>query len=285
VDERFEQGRPDPHRRTDTKAVTASAVPSLAAEEHERLETQLRDVQRLESLGVLAGTIAHNLNNQLTVILGNCSLAQADLDPDSPIRRRLDRVREAAQQSAGLAEQLLNYSGSPEAEPKSIHLPHLLESIRELLDIAVGRQCELCFEGPARVPLIVADEGQIRQVVLNLVTNAAESLERRAGHVWVRLGVDRASASETVSTPEERETAFVYIEVEDDGSGIEAEARARIFEPFFTSRLAGRGLGLSAVRGIVRAHGGLIELDTTPGSGTTVRVLFPQAGSGNAPEP
>ncbi len=247
----------------------------------ELLQGQLREVQRLQGLGVLARTIAHDLNNHLTVILGNCSLAEAELSPDSPIRKRLGRARVAAQQSAGLAEQMQSYSGSPADGVKPIHLPHLLDSMRELMETAVGRRSQFSIEGPPRVPLIEANESQMRQLFFNLITNAGEALAGASGHVWVRFGVEPAAGCDAIERSDLAETRYVFLEVEDDGAGIAAKDLAQIFEPFATSRVPGRGIGLAAVQTIVQSHNGRIRLDSTPGEGTTVRVLFPQAASRN----
>jgi two-component system cell cycle sensor histidine kinase/response regulator CckA len=249
------------------------------------LEEHLRDVQKLAGLGVLSRAIAHDFNNHLTVILGNCSLAQADLDARSPLQQRLNRVREAAQHAAGLTEQLLRYAGATTSSSKSIHLPHLLDGMRHLLAATVGKRCELVVECPATLPLIEADETQLQQVIVNLLTNAAESLERKPGHAWIRLGVarpDRAPLAEAHGGGELADLDPLFIEVADDGSGISPEHRARVFEPFFTTHTPGRGLGLTAVLAIVQSHGGSIQLDSTPGQGTTVRLLWPQISSRNA---
>jgi two-component system cell cycle sensor histidine kinase/response regulator CckA len=248
----------------------------------EELASNLCDLQKLASIGVLARSIAHDFNNHLTVVLGNCSLAQSDLEPDSLSHQRLERVREAAQRCALLAEQLLVYSDPPPAGPKTVHLPHLVESLRELLKTTVGRRCELSIEAPPKLPLIEANETQLQQVLVNLATNAAESLERNSGHAVIRLGIEHASQallSESAGTSHLPEADYVYLEVEDDGSGIAAQDRARIFDPFFTSRQPGRGLGLAAVRATVTSLGGAISVDSAPGRGTRVRVWFPQAES------
>ena len=246
--------------------------------ERTSLEAHLRDVQKLAGLGVISRAIAHDFNNHLTVILGNTSLAQSDLDPGSPVHQRLDRVRKAAQHSAALTEQLLIYAGAPTSSAKSVHLPHLLDSMRPLLAASIGRRCELSVESPPTLPLVEADEGRLQQVIVNLLTNAAEALEHKPGHAWVRLGVeraDRAALSNALGGGELAAGDYVFLEVEDDGSGIPPEARPHVFEPFFTTRTPGRGLGLTATLAIVQSCGGAIKLDSTAGQGTKVRILLP----------
>ena len=247
-------------------------------EERRRLEDHLRDVQRLESLGVLADRIAHDFNNQLTVILGNSSLALAEVGGETALQERLQRIRAAAQHSASLTEQMLTYAGKASAALKTIHLPHLLEGMQELLEASISRQCQLDLSPFEALPLIEGDEGQLRQVVVNLVTNASEAMDRRPGTIRIRTGLsqaDHAYLSDTFGPADLPEGEYVYLEVRDDGSGISSSDRGRIFEPFYTTRFSGRGLGLAAVLGIVSRHRGAIKLDSGEGLGTTIRALFP----------
>ena len=249
-----------------------------AEEEHRHLEDHLRDVQRLESLGVLADRIAHDFNNQLTVILGNSSLALAEVGPDTPLQERLQRIRAAARHSASLTEQMLTYAGKASAALKTIHLPHLMEGMQELLEASIARHCDLDLAPTEALPLIEGDEGQLRQVAVNLVTNASESLDRRPGTVKIRTGLidaDEAYLSDTFGPSDLPEGEYIYLEVQDDGGGIATSDRGRIFEPFYTTRFSGRGLGLAAVLGIVSRHRGVIKLQSEEGRGTTIRVLLP----------
>lgn|GEM_PF-4294315 len=259
-------------------AATDVTAKKRAEQERLRLVDHLRDVQRLESLGVLADRIAHGFNNQLTVILGNASLALLETDRGSAIAERLNRIRDAAQHSSNLTEQMLIYSGKAPPALKSIHLPHLVEGIREFLEASISRNCDLQIEIASPLPLIEGDEGQLQQVAVNLVSNASDSLETKAGKAWLRVGVSHADAAyldDTFGTSNLAPGAYVFLEVEDEGCGISADARGRIFEPFYTTRSAGRGLGLAAVLGIVQSHGGAIKLVSEEGSGTCVRALFP----------
>ena len=247
-------------------------------EERRGLEDHLRDVQRLESLGVLADRIAHDFNNQLTVILGNSSLALAEVGPETALQERLQRIRAAAQHSASLTEQMLTYAGKASAALKTIHLPHLLEGMQELLEASISRHCQLDLSPFETLPLIEGDEVQLRQVIVNLVTNASEAMNRRPGTVRIHTSVlqaDSAYLSGTFGPADLPVGEYVYLEVRDDGSGIPTSERGRIFEPFYTTRFSGRGLGLAAVLGIVSRHRGAIKLESEEGLGTTIRALFP----------
>jgi two-component system cell cycle sensor histidine kinase/response regulator CckA len=253
-----------------------------AAEEQRRLEARLREVQRLESLGVLAGNIAHDFNNLLTVILGNSSAAQRELAPDSPVAQRLGRIHSAARHGSELVEQLLTYSGKASLERKPIDLAHLVRELQTLLKASVSTKVHLVTERIERVPPIEGDATQLRQVVLNLVSNASEALGEHGGVVSLRTGIatvggeDLADAS---GSQELRPGEYVFLEVGDTGPGIEEAIRARIFDPFFTTRVDGRGIGLASVLGIVQAHQGAIKLESRPRHGAVFRVLLPRAGS------
>jgi len=250
--------------------------------EQRKLDEHLREVQRLEGLGVLAGGIAHDFNNLLSVILGNSALGLADLDPDSEAARRFKRIRAAAQHGAGLTDQMLTYSGNAPFSPKPIDLSALIERSRDLLEASLSRRTQLVIESQSPLPAIAADETQIQQVLVNLVANAVEALGDAKGTVHVRSRVASVASLESMRLfgNDPGEGPYVMLEVSDNGPGMSEQTRARIFEPFFTTRLSGRGLGLAAVLGIVQGHGGFIALDSEPGAGTTFRVLLPQVEQG-----
>jgi len=258
-----------------------------AETERQKLEAHLGAVQRLESLGVLAGGIAHDFNNLLNVILGNSSLALTDTDPDSEIARRFARIRSAARHAAGLTEQMLTYSGMTPFSLKPTDLSRLVHATADLLEASVPNRNVLTVELAEDLPPIEGDDTQLRQVVVNLVTNGAEALGDRSGRLTVRTGeVEIREQLFPIGTSRPTSGEYVFLEVEDSGSGIDEATRERIFEPFFTTRSAGRGLGLAAVLGIVQGHRGFITVESEPGEGTTFRVLFPRAGSEPAvPEP
>ncbi len=253
-----------------------------------RLEAHLNEARRLESLALLAGGIAHDFNNALSVVLGNVSLALAELPPESPLRPRLARVRSAARHAVSLTEQMLTYSGDAAATLKPLDLTQLLEEARELLEASVGEHCALHCELAPQLPPVRGDATQLRQVLVNLVANASEA---GADRVWLRSGRLRARPEDLEGCfgsahPEPGDYAF--FEVADAGPGMDEATRERVFEPFFSTRSDGRGLGLAAVLGIVRGHGGAIRLESAPGRGSSFRVLLPLAGeerAGPGPQP
>ncbi|MDJ0851416.1 MAG: PAS domain S-box protein [Myxococcota bacterium] len=253
-----------------------------AEQERRDLEIHLSHVQRLDSLGVLAGGIAHDFNNLLSVILGNSSLGLADVEPDSELGRRFTRIRSAAQHAAGLTEQMLTYSGRAPFSLKSTALSRVVEDTSDLLEASVKKNGLLELELGPELPPIEGDETQLRQVVVNLVANAADAMGDAGGKVTVRTGLvemDREQLNRSIGTLDPVPGEYVFLEVEDTGPGMDADTRERIFDPFFTTRSSGRGLGLAAVLGIVQGHRGVITLDTEPGHGATFRVLFPMAAS------
>ncbi len=260
-----------------------------AEEQRRRLEAQVQHAQRLESLGVLAGGIAHDFNNLLASIMGYASLAAMDLAESSPTRRSLDQVLIAAQSAADLTQQMLAYSGRGTFLLEPLNLTQLIEGVVRLLESTIPKKAELRLHLTASLPSILADASQIRQVVMNLITNAAESLGDKPGSVDVTTGVAWVEAGRLPAAdrgdplpPGE----YIYLQVADTGCGMDAKTVDRIFDPFFTTKFTGRGLGLAAVLGIVRGHHGSIQVDSRPGRGTTFTVMFPavSAGISAAPE-
>ncbi len=252
----------------------------LAERERRELEIHLSHVQRLDSLGVLAGGIAHDFNNLLSVILGNSSLGLADVAPDSELGRRFTRIRSAARHAAALTEQMLTYSGRTPFTLKSTDLSKVVQDTADLLEASVAKNGMLDLRLSGELPPIAGDETQLRQVVVNLVTNAADAMGEGGGRVTVRTGTVDLGAEQlqrSIGTLEPDPGEYVYLEVEDNGPGMDDDVRKRIFDPFFTTRSSGRGLGLAAVLGIVQGHHGVITLDSAPGRGSTFRVLFPSA--------
>ena len=247
-------------------------------EERGRFEERAQQAQKLEGLGVMAGGIAHDFNNLLTPILGDASLALADLPPDSPVRIRLEKIQQTAQRAAGLTGQMLAYAGTESLQVEVIGLSGLVQEMSRLIDSAVERQAILDYQLLADIPVIEGDAAQISQILINLVTNAGEALGEEGGRVSIRTGsldAGREILDRLALGGDLPEGLFAYLEVEDDGGGLTEEDQARIFDPFFSTKFKGRGLGLAAVLGIVRGHGGGIEIESEPGGGTRIRVLFP----------
>jgi PAS domain S-box-containing protein len=251
-----------------------------AERERRRLDRRLREMQRLEGLGRLTAGIAHDFNNAITVILGNAKLALDELARGALERRRLERLRSAAEYAAALSDRILTTSGRAALQLAPVDLSRVVREMLELLHASLGAKAVLEVELAEDLPPVAADVTQMRQVVVNLVTNAAEALGREGGVIRVRTGVRTLAAREiagTLGAPAATPGAYAFLEVSDTGTGLAPEARARIFEPFYTTKRSGRGLGLAAVLGIVRAHGGLIRVGGEPGRGTSFEVLLPRS--------
>ncbi|MFB0976671.1 MAG: PAS domain S-box protein [Myxococcota bacterium] len=246
-------------------------------EDRRELEEQMVRAQKLESLGVMAGGIAHDFNNLLTPILGEASLVLEDLPQDSPLRERMLKIRHAAERAASLTNQMLSYAGRGPVHLERLDLSQLVDEMGRLFESAVSGKTVLDFDLTPAMLLIEADSSQISQVVMNLITNASESLPDGEGKITVRTGGVDLLAPPNKSVFAERLEAgpHIYVEVSDTGCGMDADTITKIFDPFFTTKFTGRGLGLAAVAGIVRGHQGALEIRSEPGKGSVVRVLFP----------
>ncbi len=261
-----------------------------AEEERRRLDQQMQQTQKLESLGILAGGIAHDFNNLLVAILGNAGLALLELPPESPARQTVQAIETAAQRAADLTRQMLAYSGKGKFVIEPLNLSRVVEEMAHLLEVSVSKRAVLKYHFAPNLPLIEADATQVRQVIMNLITNASDAIGDRSGVISISTGMqyaDRAYLRESYLDTDLPEGDYVYIEVADTGQGMDEATRARIFDPFFTTKFTGRGLGLAAVLGIVRGHRAAIKLYSEPGRGTTFKVLFPVArnAAGRPPQP
>jgi CheY-like chemotaxis protein len=226
----------------------------------------------------MASGIAHDFNNLLTPIVGETSLALQDLDTESALRQPLLKIQRAAHRAAALTNQMLAYSGQGSLLIEPIDLSLLVEEMGELLQSTVSGGAVLSYSLAADLPAIEGDSSQLSQIAMNLISNARESVEEGSGHIAIRTGVMEPYSVERehiVGSSEVVSDLYVFLEVSDDGCGMEAETRLRIFDPFFTTKFTGRGLGLASVLGIVRGHGGLIVLDSEVGRGTRFQVLLP----------
>jgi nitrogen-specific signal transduction histidine kinase/CheY-like chemotaxis protein len=234
-------------------------------------------VQNLEALGLLAGVVAHDINNLLVGILGNAGIALAALPSDSPIRATIEEIERAGQRAADLAMQMLAHAGRGTILHERIELNGLVEEMSWLVRSAKGG-APIKLELSDGLPPIEGDPTQIRQVVMNLLLNAADAVGARPGAVCARTGVSHETAA-TLATAhlgaQSREGTYAYVEVADSGRGIDPDTLERIFDPWFTTKATGRGLGLAAARGIIRDHGGALRVETAAGQGTTFRVLLP----------
>jgi len=249
-----------------------------AEEEQERLRSQMQHAQKLESLGVLAGGIAHDFNNLLMGIIGNATLAEAELPPQSPVLRRVQRVVTAARRAAELTNQLLAYSGRGKFLIEPTDLSALVAEMGTLVSTVISKKAELRYECAESTSLISVDASQVRQVVMNLLTNASDAVGEKAGTITVRTYEADLSADELARmyfNDELPPGRYVSLEVEDSGCGMDEHTLSRIFDPFFTTKFTGRGLGLAAVLGIVRSHRGALKVESGLGIGTKFSVLFP----------
>jgi len=249
-------------------------------EEEQRLELERRllNAQKLESLGVLAGGIAHDFNNLLTGVLGNLELATTELGATASLRPLLDDAILSARRAADLTHQMLAYTGRQRFHPEQVDLNRVIRDQIHLLHAALPGETALHLELASMLPAFTADPEQLRQLLVNLVTNAAEAIGRAPGTVEVRTGVEYCDTARLArSHLEEKPTPgrFAFVEVIDTGCGMDAATQQRLFDPFFSTKFAGRGLGMPVVLGIVRAHRGALFVDSSPGRGTTVRALFP----------
>ena len=263
---------------------------ALDVTRQKRFDEQMRQTQKLESLGVLAGGIAHDFNNLLTGVVGNASLALAILPPDHEAHSSLADVQRAGERAADLVRQLLAYAGQGQFVVESLDLSLLVRQTVALIRSAVSTNIRVIYNLAGGMPFIHADRSQIQQVVMNLVINAAEAIPAgSAGSVTISTRhqeVDRSYLAQTFLSAAIEPGSYVMLEVQDDGAGMDEETVSRIFDPFFTTKFAGRGLGLSAVMGIVRSHHGALKVYSAPGQGTTFKVLFPAvAQTAPAPEP
>jgi signal transduction histidine kinase/CheY-like chemotaxis protein len=259
----------------------------LRSEENSRLqeealihERQMLHAQKLESLGGMAGGIALDFNNLLQSILGNMELAKMKLDPDSAPLKFIVRAMTSAHRAALLSQSMLTYSGKGYIARKVLNLNELVRVNVAILQLATSVAVKLELHLSAELPSILADEAHIQQVVMNLITNASESVEQQSGVIVLTTGTliyDHASLGATVLTHVPAAGCYVFLEVKDNGCGMSTETLQRLFDPFFTTKFTGRGLGMSAVSGIMNSHLGALFVESSPGNGTTFRALFPIA--------
>ncbi len=249
-----------------------------AEEERQKLETRLQHSQKLESLGIPAGGIAHDFNNLLMAIMGHAKLAMIDLDDPAAARECIEDIESAAVHASELCRQLLDYSGRHRFVVEAIDLNSLVSSLTHLLEAAVAKRARLELETADELPAIEGAGTQIRQIVMNLIMNASDALGGENGTVTVHTGEVDADAdylAEAYLSEDLPPGPYVYVEVSDTGCGMSKDTQERLFDPFFTTKSTGRGLGMAAVKGIVRSHKGAIKLVSQTGRGTTFRILFP----------
>jgi len=251
--------------------------------EHERLamERRLTEAQKLESLGLLASGVAHDFNNLLTVIKASAGEALERIEAGSPILAQMDRIVTASQSASEFTNQLLAYAGRGSLRSEPIDLNAILRRLASLFETSLDKDVTLVLDLAAELPAVEADAGRLQQVVLNLILNASEAIGDDTGEI--RLSTRRVEPDDAeVAHPTWAEVppgrCWVKMQVADTGAGMDEESLARIFEPFYTTKPGGRGLGLAAAQGIVRSHGGFIRVESGRGTGTTFSLLLPGVG-------
>jgi signal transduction histidine kinase/CheY-like chemotaxis protein len=264
--------------------LSADAMPEgavvMAADvsEQRALETRIQQAQRLESLGVLAGGIAHDFNNLLTGVIGNASLLQDQFPENSSEADMCRSLMSASQSMANLTSQMLAYAGRGRFVVASIDLSRQVERIVPLLHASIPKNVQLRLSLQDLQSRVDADAGQMQQIIMNLVVNAAEAIGTEQGVVEVSTATQRFGQEE-LRAPQTGEPlpggSYIALTVRDTGCGMDRQTQDRIFDPFFSTKFAGRGLGLSAVLGIVRSHRGALTVESKPGSGATFRVFLP----------
>ena len=247
-------------------------------EEQKSAQLALLQTQKLESIGLLAGGIAHDFNNLLVGIMGGASFALETISPSNPAYPMLQNVVDASEQAAHLTRQMLAYAGKGKFLIEPIDLSHMALQTTRLVNASIPKSVHLKLELGEQLPRVEADSGQMQQVVMNLIINAAEAVGDQSGTVTVRTHSEvvppspaRCGADGQVIAP----GPYVILEVQDTGTGIDPSILGKIFDPFFTTKFTGRGLGLAAVSGITRSHHGALEVESVSGHGSTFRVLLP----------
>ncbi|WP_143144883.1 hybrid sensor histidine kinase/response regulator [Mariprofundus micogutta] len=246
------------------------------------VEEKLHHTDRVESLGVLAGGIAHDFNNLLTAILGNSALALKKLDQTSPAISHIESIEAASHSAADLCRQMLAYSGKGKFIVKPVNLTTLVEQMSKLIEVSIAKSVVMKYQLLEPLPMVDADVAQIQQIVLNLMTNASEAIGENSGIITLATGVMHAESRYlygSIGDDHLDEGRYVYLEVSDTGCGMDAETQKKIFDPFFTTKFTGRGLGMSAMLGIVKGHKGAMRIYSEKGQGTTIRVLLPESAN------
>ena len=249
------------------------------AVERDRLEEQLRQATKMEAIGVLAGGGAHDFNNLLATVMGNAELAMMTLPEDAKARQMLQRIVTASVTATGLCNQMLTYAGRGASSIETLDCNALVRELGELLKVALSKKVSLVYDLHETPLGVLADRSQLRQVVMNLITNASDALGDSEGRVVIGTSASTYSCED----PELRHTnstlapgEYMRVWVTDTGIGMSPTTQAKIFDPFFTTKTGGRGLGLAVVQGIVQSHRGAISVESAPGAGTTFSVLLPR---------
>jgi PAS domain S-box-containing protein len=244
--------------------------------QHRRDREQGLAAQKLESLGVLAGGVAHDFNNLLGSILANSELLLADLPAGAAAREGIDRINAVAARAAEIVRELMTFAGQENPKFEPVDVSSLVREMLELLKVSISKLAVIRVELADGLPAVMANASQIRQVVMNLITNASEALGNAGGVISVGSDL-RWIRRDDPESGDLAEGGYVRLRIGDTGCGMSKEIQDRIFDPFFSTKFSGRGLGLAAVQGIVRSHRGTIQLTSAPGEGASFEILLPCA--------
>jgi len=250
--------------------------------EAKNTETALRQAQHMESLAVLAGGIAHDFNNLLVPIMGYASMLLSNTNESTEVYQQLKQIESSSERAAELCRQMLAYAGQGSLEKQDTNLNQLIREMISLIKTALPKSVSVDIQAEADLSTVFIDRTQLRQVVMNLVINAGEAIGNKDGRIIIttsQIEADRDYLSAFLQAEELAPGPYLKIEIDDNGEGISEEVLPRIFEPFFTTKFTGRGLGLSAVAGIVRAHNGTLKVESEPGKGTCFTLLIPPSHS------
>jgi PAS domain S-box-containing protein len=262
-------------RRTALSMASDVTFRKKSEEEKLTLEQQIQHTQKLESLGVLAGGIAHDFNNILAIIIGYCSLTKMDYETAAS---NIPEIEKAAERAAGLCRQMLAYAGKALLSMTQVNMSIVVDEMVSMLKSTLPKNAEIIPNLPTDIPTIFGDPSQVRQVIMNLIINASEAIGDVRGEIRVSLAATSIQTGQSENDYNGTTIppgAYVCIEVTDNGSGMDEETQRRIFEPFYSTKFTGRGLGMSAVLGIIKSHGGAMQLHTKLGEGTTFRIYLP----------
>ena len=251
--------------------------------ERKFLEQQFRHSQKMEAVGHLAGGVAHDFNNFLTIITGYGQMIQRNLDPESPMRAHVEEILKSGERAAALTRQLLAFSRRQDFSPRMLDLNTVVSSTENMINLLIGKNIELVTALPAGIGIVSGDPGQIEQVIMNLAVNARDAMSN-GGTITIETAnveLDEAYARAHMHV---KPGSYVMLAVTDSGCGMDATTQAHIFEPFFTTKEPGKGtgLGLATVYGIVKQHGGNIWVYSELNQGTSFKVYFPRIETGAA---
>ncbi|MDH3640707.1 MAG: response regulator [Gammaproteobacteria bacterium] len=251
-------------------------------DERARLNQKMQEAQKLESLGVLSGGIAHDFNNLLAGIMGNADFALMEANIPPEIEVRLRDIVTASKRAADLTHQLLAYSGKGRFVIEPMSLSKLIREMADLLSVTINKDHALRFFLDEDIPAVNVDPTQIRQVMMNLIINASEAITHRNGMINITTGTQLCDADYLEAShlsSDLQPGTYAFFEISDNGVGMDAETIARLYDPFFTTKFTGRGLGMAAALGIARGHGGAIKVYSEVGRGTTFKLFLPTTDS------